>query len=199
MPTQEQAGMRMIWSVSCEGHKEDLTGPTVDQEDNVSMACEDIGDSAAVFFWGGGILVESGSSSIGGDMRREIEQLKEELLRLKRKHGEPQVKGPDPPDLVEIGYSQLGQAERVIDGDHLVEEPAQTTPGSAEPDHTRSWIPKPEIYDGTNSVNEYLTHFEEVSRINGWSSEMKRNYLLVGVSLRGAAHRHFYMMWVLTV
>ena len=161
------------------------------------MAGEDIGDSAAVS--GGAILVESGPSSGGGDMRRQIEQLKEELLMLKRKHGEPQVKGPDPPvvcggpenpDLVEIGNSQLGQAERVGDGDHLVEEPARVNPGprmftSAESDHARSWIPKPEIYDGTNPVNEYLTHFEEVSRINGWSSEMKRNYL--GVSLRGAA------------
>ena len=34
--------------VPCEGHKEDPTGPTVDQEDNVSMAFEDIGDSAVV-------------------------------------------------------------------------------------------------------------------------------------------------------
>ena len=68
-------------------------------------------------------------------MRREIEQLKEELLMHKKKHGEPQVNppivcgGPENPDLVEIGNSQLGQAERVGDGDHLVEEPARITPG----------------------------------------------------------------------
>ena len=65
--------------VPSEGHKEDLTGPTV-------------------FFFGGGgaILVESCPSSVDRDMRREIEQL-EELLILNRKHGEPLVKGPDPP------------------------------------------------------------------------------------------------------
>ena len=46
------------------------------------------------------------------------------------------------------------------------------------------------LADGTRPINEYLTHFEEVARVNEWSLELKRKYL--GVSLRGAAQTVLY-------
>ena len=48
----------------------------------------------------------------------------------------------------------------------------------------------PDYYDGNNSFDTWVSHFECVSEINGWTEEEK--LLWVHVSLRGRAHMAYH-------
>ena len=126
----------------------------------------------------------------GGDLRAELEELKKEMAlfkesQMQERHG-AQARVADPTSqAMENENARLGQVMREGEVEHLVEEPVYQNPvrmvGTV--DGTKQWIPRPEVFDGTRPINEYLTHFEEVTRVNEWSLELKRKYL--GVSLRG--------------
>ena len=133
----------------------------------------------------------------GGDLRAELEELKKEMAlfkesQMQERHGAPARVADPTSQAMENENARLGQVMREGEIEHLVEEPVYQNPvrmvGTV--DGTKQWIPRPEVFDGTRPINEYLTHFEEVARVNEWSLELKRKYL--GVSLRGAAQTVLY-------
>ena len=135
----------------------------------------------------------------GGDLRAELEELKKEMAlfkesQMQERHGAIARVADPTSQAMENENARLGQVMREGEIEHLVEEPVYQNPvrmvGTV--DSTKQWIPRPEVFDGTRPINEYLTHFEEVAtcRVNEWSLELKRKYL--GVSLRGAAQTMLY-------
>jgi hypothetical protein len=43
------------------------------------------------------------------------------------------------------------------------------------------------LFDGTEDIEEYLSHFQILSEVNGWNYNIKS--LCLASSLKGAAHR----------
>ena len=133
----------------------------------------------------------------GGDLRAELEELKKEMAlfkesQMQERHGAPARVADPTSQAMENENARLGQVMREGGIEHLVQEPVYQNPVRmvVTVDGMKQWIPRPEVFDGTRPINEYLTHFEEVARVNEWSLELKRKYL--GVSLRGAAQTVLY-------